>query len=259
MGTTPRRRRRSERSRDTRPTTACTSTTPATQAGERMVNDWAATRAAHPGERVVMITDASNHELDQLNSKPKNTAPKPASSDRSASRSPDRPYGLAAGDEILFTAQHRIPGQQRVENGTRGRSLAADERDRRVTDPHRGAQPARRRRLHARVRRAAPRLRRSTSTKPKASPPTGPRPHRRLADRPRKRYVASPAHASKPTSTPAARTSATPGLDTDAIERLAERMRASHAQEASITRPGARRLEPRGARRSLGARPAQPR
>ena len=32
-----------------------------------MVNDWAATRAAHPGERVVMLTDASNHELDQLN------------------------------------------------------------------------------------------------------------------------------------------------------------------------------------------------
>ena len=32
-----------------------------------MVNDWAATRAAHPDDRVVMLTDASNHELDQLN------------------------------------------------------------------------------------------------------------------------------------------------------------------------------------------------
>jgi conjugative relaxase-like TrwC/TraI family protein len=37
------------------------------EAGERMVSAWAATRQAHPQERVVMITDASNHELDRLN------------------------------------------------------------------------------------------------------------------------------------------------------------------------------------------------
>jgi hypothetical protein len=45
---------------------------------------------------------------------------------------PDRPYGLRAGDEITFTAQHQVPGQQRVENGTHGQVMAADERDGRV-------------------------------------------------------------------------------------------------------------------------------
>ena len=33
---------------------------------------------------------------------------------------PEKPYGLASGDEIIFTAQHRIPGQKRVENGITG-------------------------------------------------------------------------------------------------------------------------------------------
>ena len=37
------------------------------EAGERMVSDWAQARQDHPRERVVMITDASNDELDRLN------------------------------------------------------------------------------------------------------------------------------------------------------------------------------------------------
>jgi conjugative relaxase-like TrwC/TraI family protein len=102
------------------------------QAGERMVDDWAATRAAHPRERVVMLTDASNPELDRLNHKAQECRAAAGELGRDTVPLPDRPYGLRAGDEIAFIAQHRVPGQDRVENGTRGQVLAADERDHRV-------------------------------------------------------------------------------------------------------------------------------
>ena len=37
------------------------------EAAERMVSDWDRTRREHPGERTVMLTDASNVELDRIN------------------------------------------------------------------------------------------------------------------------------------------------------------------------------------------------
>lgn len=100
-----------------------------TDAGERMVNDWAATRAAHPDDRVVMLTDASNHELDQLNKQAQQKRLDARELGAQNVELPGRPYGLRFGDEVIFTAQHRVPGEQRVENGTRGQILAARERD----------------------------------------------------------------------------------------------------------------------------------
>ena len=102
------------------------------QAGERMVNDWAETRAAHPGERVVMITDASNHELDMLNKHAQQHRLDGGELGTEVVAMPELPYGLRSGDEIIFTAQHRVPGQERVENGTRGTITQASERDSRV-------------------------------------------------------------------------------------------------------------------------------
>ena len=103
-----------------------------TEAGERMVSDWAANRAAHPGERVVMLTDASNHELDRLNQQAQEQRDRAGELGPETVALPDRPYGLRSGDEIIFAAQYRTPGQQRVENGTRGQVLAASERDSRL-------------------------------------------------------------------------------------------------------------------------------
>jgi ATP-dependent exoDNAse (exonuclease V) alpha subunit len=53
-------------------------------------------------------------------------------------RLPDRPYGLAAGDEVIFTAAHYQPGQQRVENGTLG-TVAQTKGEDRVTIQTHGA------------------------------------------------------------------------------------------------------------------------
>jgi ATP-dependent exoDNAse (exonuclease V) alpha subunit len=102
------------------------------EAGERMVVDWAATRAAHPGECVVMITDASNHELELLNQQAQQRRLDAGELGPEEVALADRPYGLRSGDEIVFTSQHRIPDQARVENGTRGAVLAANESDSRL-------------------------------------------------------------------------------------------------------------------------------
>jgi conjugative relaxase-like TrwC/TraI family protein len=103
-----------------------------TEAGQRMVEDWAATGAAHPGERAVMLTDASNRELDTLNQLAQQQRDKAGELGPDTVALSDRPYGLRCGDEIIFTAHHRVPGQARVENGTRGQVVAASERDSRV-------------------------------------------------------------------------------------------------------------------------------
>ena len=130
------------------------------EAGERMVDDWARVREANPGGRVVMVTDSSNDELDRLNALgAASAARRPASSAIAAPASPDRPYDLAAGDEVILTGQLRPPGEERLENGTRGTIRSVDDRGDRRRDADRRAAAAGRRVLDARVPRRPPRLR----------------------------------------------------------------------------------------------------
>ncbi len=88
-------------------------------AGERMVDDWARAREANPAARIVMVTDASNDELDRLNALAQQRRVAAGELGHRRARLPDRPYDLAAGDEIVLTGQLRLPGEPRVENGTR--------------------------------------------------------------------------------------------------------------------------------------------
>jgi conjugative relaxase-like TrwC/TraI family protein len=89
-------------------------------AAQRMVSDWADARQEHPGERTVMLTDASNVELDRINALAQEQRARAGELGAHQVELPDRPYGLAAGDQVIFTAAHYPPGQQRVENGTLG-------------------------------------------------------------------------------------------------------------------------------------------
>jgi len=206
------------------------------QAGERMVNDWAQARAEHPRDQVVMIADASNHEIDHLNRQAQEH--REAAGELGAERVqlPERPYALAKGDEVLFSAQHHLPGQQRVENGTRGQVVAVDERSSSV---------------RVRVEELRPR---NVDVNPEDL-------HRlRLAyaqhvykaqglttdralvlnggwqtDRDTS-YVAL-TRAREQTDIYTSREDlGRAGVDTDLVDRLADRFRESHAQEASITR-----------------------
>jgi len=97
-------------------------------AGEQMVADWARARAEHPSAQTVMLTDASNSELDRLNALAQEGRARAGELGQRRAPVPDRPYALAAGDEILFTGQLRQAGADRVENGTRGEVLSIDER-----------------------------------------------------------------------------------------------------------------------------------
>jgi conjugative relaxase-like TrwC/TraI family protein len=90
------------------------------EAAERMVSDWAAARRESPGERTVMLTDASNVELDRINALAQEQRAQAGELGADRVELPDRGYGLAAGDQMIFTAALYPPGQQRVENGTLG-------------------------------------------------------------------------------------------------------------------------------------------
>ncbi len=88
------------------------------QAAERMVADWDAARQEHPEQRTVMLSDASNVELDRINALAKERRAQAGELGADRGQLPDRPYSLAAGDEVIFTAAFYPPGERRVENGT---------------------------------------------------------------------------------------------------------------------------------------------
>ena len=206
------------------------------QAGERMVNDWATIRAAHPRDQVVMITDASNHEIDHLNSRAQEH--RDAAGDLGAERVqlPERPYALAKGDEVLFSAQHRVPEQQRVENGTRGQVVAVDERSSSVRVRVEELRPrnvdVNKEDLHRlRLAYAQHVYKAQGLTTDRALVLNGGWQTDRETS-----YVAL-TRAREQTDIYASREDlGHAGVDADVVDRLADRFRESHAQEASITR-----------------------
>ena len=124
-----------------------------------MVDDWARVRQEQPGARVVMLTDSSNDELDRLNKLAQDRRAAAGELGHRRARLPDRPYDLAAGDEVILTGQLRQPGEERVENGTRGTVQSVDERANRVVMRTDEPQPQGRRVLDPRVPRRSPRVR----------------------------------------------------------------------------------------------------
>jgi conjugative relaxase-like TrwC/TraI family protein len=100
------------------------------QAAERMVNDWDQARRSNPGERTVMLTDASNVELDRINSLAQDHRAEAGELGAGSVELPGRAYGLSAGDEVIFSASLRQPGEPRIENGTLGTVTEATEPNR---------------------------------------------------------------------------------------------------------------------------------
>ena len=75
-----------------------------------------------------MLTDASNDELDRLNAQAQQKRAAAGELGQRRAELPGRPYDLAAGDEVILTGQLRPPGEERVENGTRGTVQRVDDR-----------------------------------------------------------------------------------------------------------------------------------
>ncbi len=91
------------------------------QAAEKMVADWNEQRLEHPEGRTVMLTDNTNEELDRLNKQAQEYREIAGEIGNDRANLPDAPYQLAAGDHVIFTKPLVQPGgQARVENGTLG-------------------------------------------------------------------------------------------------------------------------------------------
>ena len=91
------------------------------EAGEAAVQRWAELTKTRDIRSVALIADASNVEIDRLNARAQHLRIDRGELRGAEVQLPHQHYALYEGDLITFTAQHRIPGQARIENGTRGR------------------------------------------------------------------------------------------------------------------------------------------
>jgi conjugative relaxase-like TrwC/TraI family protein len=88
-------------------------------AAAAMVDGWDRSRRGETGA-AVMITDASNKERDQINALAQERRVRAGELGSREVPLPGHPYGLRAGDEVIFSARLPLPNQRRVENGITG-------------------------------------------------------------------------------------------------------------------------------------------
>jgi conjugative relaxase-like TrwC/TraI family protein len=103
------------------------------EAAQAMVENWDETRKRLPNRKAVMITDASNLERDQMNAMVQERRVQAGELGAHEVELPGKPYRLRAGDEIIFSAQFRIPGEKRIENGITGTVIDASRDEDKVT------------------------------------------------------------------------------------------------------------------------------
>jgi conjugative relaxase-like TrwC/TraI family protein len=219
------------------------------QAAERMVADWDQRRATAPAGQAVMITDASNHERDQINAIAQERRQVAGELGSHRVELTGKPYGLASGDEIIFTAQCRIPVDRRVENGMTGTVVDASRDDHRLTIKTRERDP---REVNVDTREFSDlslaycvhvHKSQGLTTESAGVLMGGWQTDREHA------YVAL-SRARESTDIYVSREDlGEQGMDLGAIERLGERMRQSRAQEATIER------DARGRQRSIDSKP----
>ena len=97
------------------------------EAVERAVSDWARLTEKLPIEQVALISDASNVEIDRLNSRAQHYRAERGELGDLEVEVPGTHYGIRAGDRVAMIEQHRQPGAERIENGARGEVLDVSE------------------------------------------------------------------------------------------------------------------------------------
>jgi hypothetical protein len=170
---------------------------------------------------------------------------------------PEKPYGLASGDEVMFTGQYRIPGEKRVENGITGTILDTSRDEDRVT---------------VKTRERPPReVDVNTSEFSDISLGYAVHVHKGQGltaetsgiltggwQTDKEHAYVAVSRAREQTQIYTSREDlGEQGMDPDAIERLAERMRHSRAQEATITKEAAERESANAPERDLRPAPLQ--
>jgi ATP-dependent exoDNAse (exonuclease V) alpha subunit len=90
------------------------------QAAENAVQAWGRLTRDHDIRQVALIADASNVEIDRLNARAQHLRDERGELGPRETYPTDTHYGIREHDHVAFIAQHKPPGQPRVENGTRG-------------------------------------------------------------------------------------------------------------------------------------------
>jgi conjugative relaxase-like TrwC/TraI family protein len=90
------------------------------EAVERAVREWAKLTETHPLREVALISDASNQEIHRLNARAQHHRAERGELGDLEVPVPGVHYGIRRGDRVALVAQHHEPGEERVENGSRG-------------------------------------------------------------------------------------------------------------------------------------------
>jgi conjugative relaxase-like TrwC/TraI family protein len=90
------------------------------QAAEAAVKRWAEHLDYHSPKDLVILTDASNIEVDRLNARAQHHRQQRGELGDREIPHPEKPYSLHEEDRVIFNGQHRPLGQPRVENGSLG-------------------------------------------------------------------------------------------------------------------------------------------
>ncbi|HLB21836.1 MAG TPA: MobF family relaxase [Solirubrobacteraceae bacterium] len=88
------------------------------QSAREMIDAWDRARRERPEQSRVMLTDASNAELEAINALAQERRAQAGELGSQRAELPGRPYGLGAGDQVMLTAAFYPDGEQRLENGT---------------------------------------------------------------------------------------------------------------------------------------------
>ncbi len=208
-----------------------------------MVEHWDKVRKTLPGNEAVMITDATNLERDQVNAMAQERRIQAGELGAHQVELPGKPYGLRAGDEVIFTAQFRGPRPapgQKWDLRHRDRHQPRDE-DNRVTLKTKQLEP---REVHVdtsefsdlSLRYAVHIVKAQGITAERSGIMTG------GWQTDREHIYTELTRAREETQIYVSREDlGEQGFDIGAMERLAETMQRSRAQEASITKKIAKR------------------
>lgn len=93
------------------------------QAIEHAVQGWAHLTKELPIERVALISDASNVEIERLNARAQHYRAQRSELGPRAVEIPGVHYAVRQGDRVALIAQHHQRGVERIENGERGEVL----------------------------------------------------------------------------------------------------------------------------------------
>jgi ATP-dependent exoDNAse (exonuclease V) alpha subunit len=97
------------------------------QAAESAVQAWAQLTREVGIDKVALIADSSNKEIDRLNARAQHLRAQRGELGPDELPLSNVYYGLRQGDRVAFIAQHRPHGQPRIENGTRGQVTNIDQ------------------------------------------------------------------------------------------------------------------------------------